>query len=77
MVIAAAMGMRGNHVYKIYIEGVSFGPEPIVDVVSVSRAADYHCGPDLAYSQPLDIVLVPKTDLPVHFNESAKTVNCP
>jgi hypothetical protein len=74
MVIAAAMGMCGSG-NRIYVDGASFGPELVVDVVSESLAAN--CARTLDMRQPVDIVLVPQTDRPVHFIEQAKTFDCP
>jgi hypothetical protein len=74
MVIAAAMGKRSSGGFTISIENVSPGAEVLVKVVSTSPGPC--CGRTLAVTQPVDVVVVPRSDAPVRFEERAETRDC-
>jgi protease stability complex PrcB-like protein len=74
MVVVAAMGTRNAGGYSIAVEQVSFGSEVLVDVLE--RSPGRTCGVSQALTQPVDAVVVPSSDAPVRFQETAAVYDC-
>ena len=74
MVLAAAMGNRNSGGFTIAIDRLSFGSEVLVDVLATSPGRN--CAVTASLTQPVDAVVVSRTDAPVRFQESATVHDC-
>ena len=75
MVIAVAMGTRSSGGYTIRIAAVEQRTDDIA-VTVVSTSPGRSCGTTAALTAPMDIVRVPRSDLPVRFIEQATVHDC-
>ena len=74
MVLAAAMGTRYSGGYSIAVEQVSFGSEVLVEVLATSPGMG--CVVTLALTQPVQAVVVSRSEAPVRFQESSTVHDC-
>jgi PrcB C-terminal len=74
MVIAAAMGTQNSGGHAIAIERLSFGSEVLVGVLATSPG--HGCVVTASLTQPVDAVVVSRSDAPVRFQESAAVHDC-
>jgi hypothetical protein len=75
MLIAVAMGTRASGGHEISIDDVHRSGEALV--VAVREVAPGPlCFTTQAFTAPVDIVQIPKSDEPIRFEEEADTLNC-
>lgn len=75
MVIGVGLGTRNTGGYEVQIQDVTVDNEKIlVDYVEIQPGDD--CLTTQALTQPYQLVVVDKSDLPVEFNSQTETRNC-
>lgn len=75
MLLVAAMGTRNTGGYSIQIEAVDKDSSAITASVR-SRSPGNNCITTQALTAPVDIVRIPRSDLPVQFVEEHIVTNC-
>ena len=76
MVVIVALGVRNTGGYGILVDGAARVRDTLA--ITVRRIAPgARCGTAAALSQPVDIALLPRLQLPVRWVEKAEVTNCP
>jgi hypothetical protein len=75
MALVAAMGRRSTGGYEIRIHSVQRQGDGLV-VHAVETSPGPTCGTGAALSSPADVVLVPRSDLPVRWQVRQETTAC-
>ena len=75
MLLVAAMGTRATGGYTIEIEAVDLDSSAITASVR-GRSPGKSCGTIAALTAPVDIVRIPRSDLPVRFVEETIVTDC-
>ena len=75
MAIAAAMGTQHSGGYAIAIESLSFGSEEVL-VGVLATSPGHSCGVTAVLTQPVDAVVVSRSDAAVRFQASAAVQDC-
>jgi hypothetical protein len=75
MALVAAMGQRSTGGYEIRIHAVQRQGDGLV-VHAVETSPGPTCGAGAALSRPADVVLVPRSDLPVRWEVRQETAAC-
>jgi hypothetical protein len=75
MIVFVSMGSRPTGGYAVTIERITRAPNALV-VSAVYRSPGPRCGVGQAVSAPVDVVLVPRMDLPLRFVARDSTADC-
>jgi hypothetical protein len=74
MLVVAALGSRSTGGFSILVEGVGESGGRLN--VSIHSTSPHNCITTQAFTQPVDIARLPRSDKPVNFVERATVTNC-
>lgn len=75
MIVVAALGARSTGGYSIYVDSARATPDGLIVFIGTS-APGRHCVTTQAFTQPVDLARLPRTDGAVRFVDVPKVEDC-